>query len=116
MSVVSEQLGCPGVAIAAGLFYWGAVVSQLMGLDAGQQIGALPDKEQTLAPEGAQRALVGRIRGGRRGEVSAQEVGEFFGVDAVVLVLAPVNGLEVEGVSQDEGQAGGLTGIGPPIT
>jgi hypothetical protein len=41
-------------------------------------------------------------------------VSEFFGVEAVVLVFAAVNGLEIEGVGQDEGQAGVLTGVGLP--
>jgi hypothetical protein len=36
-------------------------MGQLLGLDAGQQIGALPDEEQALAQEGAQGAFVGRI-------------------------------------------------------
>ena len=40
---------------------------------------------------------------------------EFFRVDAVVLVFAPVNGSNVERVSQDEGEAGGLAGVGQPI-
>jgi len=37
------------------------------------------------------------------------------GVNAVVLVLAAVNGLEVERVSQDEVNASVLAGIGEPI-
>ena len=40
---------------------------------------------------------------------------QLLGVDAIVLVLAAVNGFDVEGVGQDEGQAGGLAGIGQPI-
>jgi hypothetical protein len=40
-------------------------------------------------------------------------VGDFFGVNAVV--LAAVNGLEVERVSQDEVDARRLAGIGEPI-
>ena len=42
-------------------------------------------------------------------------MGEFFGVDAVVLILAAVDGAEVEGVGEDEGEAGVLAGIGQPI-
>jgi len=42
-------------------------------------------------------------------------VGDFFGVDAVVLVFAAVNGLEVERVGEDKGQVRGLAGIGQPI-
>ena len=42
-------------------------------------------------------------------------MGDFFGVDAVVLVFAAVNGLEVERVGEDKGQVRGLAGIGQPI-
>ena len=40
---------------------------------------------------------------------------EFFGVDAVVLVFASVNGPDVERVGQDEAEAGGLASIGQPV-
>ena len=59
--------------------------------------------------------MLGGIDVGRRDEVGAQEVGELFGVDAVVLVLAAVDGLEIERVGQDEVQAGPLAGIGQPV-
>ena len=39
----------------------------------------------------------------------------FLGVNAVVLVFAAVNGLEVERVGQDEMDAGVRTGVGEPI-
>jgi len=42
-------------------------------------------------------------------------MGDFLGVKAVVLVLAAMNGLEVERMSQDEMDAGVRTGIGEPI-
>ena len=102
--------GCGGFVGSAD-----AVVGQLMGVDAGQQFGAAPDVEEALAQERAQRAFVGGIDVGRRDEIGAQQVGDLFGVDAVVLVLAAVDGLEVEGVGQDEGEAGGLAGIGQPV-
>jgi len=38
-------------------------------------------------------------------------VSQLLGVDAIILVLAAVNGFDVEGVGQDEGQAGGLAGM-----
>ena len=40
---------------------------------------------------------------------------DLFGVNAVVLVFAAVNGLEVERVGQNEVQAGLLTGIRQPV-
>src|SRR5439155_19172051 len=44
-----------------------------------------------------------------------EQVSQLLGVDTIVLVLASVNGFDVEGVGQDEGQAGGLAGIGQPV-
>src|SRR5215472_9044982 len=51
----------PGVAGAAGLLGGSTVVSQLMGVDAGQQFGAAPDVVDALTQEGTQRPLLGRI-------------------------------------------------------
>ena len=90
-------------------------MGQLMGLEAGQQFAAVPDVEQALAQERPQGTFGGGINIGRRNEVGAQQVGDFFGVNAVVLVFAAVNGLEIEGVGQDEVEAGVLAGIGEPI-
>ena len=115
MRFKGQEAGFPRIAIGTGLADGRAVMSQLQGLDAGQEIGALPDKEQALAPEGAQGALLGRVDIGGRDQIGAQEVGDFFGVNAVVLVLAAMDGFEVEGVGQDEGEAGVLAGIGQPI-
>jgi hypothetical protein len=39
---------------------------------------------------------------------------DLFGINAVVLVFAAVNGFEVERVGQNEVQAGLLAGIGLP--
>ena len=103
-----EELLFPIIAAAAGLFGRGAVMGQLVGVDAVEQFGEAPDEEDALAQEGAQGAFGGRIDVGGRNEVGAQEVGEFFGVDAIVLVLAAVNEVEVKSVGQDEGQTLGL--------
>ena len=86
-----------------------------MGLNAGQQFGAAPDVEGALAQERPQRAFLGRIDVGRRDEVGAQQVRDLFGINAVVLVFAAVNGLEIERVGQHEVQAGLLTGVGQPV-
>ena len=72
-------------------------------------------RKDALAQQSAERPFVGRIDVGGRDQVGAQQVGEFLGVDAVVLVLAAVNGVQIEGVGQDEGEAGGLAGIGQPV-
>ena len=92
-----------------------SVVSQLMGLNAGQEFAAVPDGEQSLAEQGTERPFGGGIDVARGNEVGAQEVADLFGVNAVVLVFAAVDGLEVEGVGQDEANTCVGTGIGEPI-
>ena len=42
-------------------------------------------------------------------------MGDLFGVNAIVLVLAAVDAAQVEGVGEDEGEVGLLAGIGEPI-
>ena len=42
-------------------------------------------------------------------------MGDFFGVDAVIFVFAAMDQVEIEGMSQDEGDAGFLAGVGQPI-
>ena len=69
-----------------------------MGLDAGQQIGAAPDVVKALAQQGAQRPFLRRIDVGRWDEIGAQEMGDLFRINPVVLVFAAVNGLEVKGM------------------
>ncbi len=91
-----KQLFAPGLP----------VVSQLMGLQAGQEFAAVPDIEQALAEQSAERTFFRRIDVARGNEVGAEEMGDLLGVNAVVLVFAAVNGLEVERVGQDEMDAG----------
>src|SRR6516225_7449646 len=105
----------PSVAGAAGLLGGSAVMSQLVGVNAGQQFGAAPDVVDALAQEGTQRPLLGRIYIRWRDEIGAQQVGELLGVDAVVFVFSPVDGFDVEGVGQDELEAGVLASVGQPI-
>jgi hypothetical protein len=97
---VSQEAFFPGIAVGPGLADGRTVMGQLMGLDAGQQIGALPHEEEALTQEGAQGAFVSGIDVGRRDEIGAQEVGNLFGINAIVFVFAAVNGFEVEGMSQ----------------
>ena len=42
-------------------------------------------------------------------------MGEFLGVDAVILVFAAVDGAHVEGMGEDEGEAGFLAGVAEPV-
>ena len=110
-----EELFAPGFPIVKGLAGGGAVVGELMGLDAGQEFAAVPDVEQTLPQQGAQWPFGCRIDITRRDQVGAQQVGDFFGVHPVIFIFAAVNGLEVKRVSQDEVDARGGTSIGEPI-
>ena len=110
-----EEVFLPGFAVVKRLAGGGPVISELMGLDAGQEFAAIPDVEQTLPQQGAQWPFGCRIDITRRDQVGAQEVADLFGVNAVVLVFAAVNGLEVKRVSQDEVDARGGTSIGEPI-
>ncbi len=112
---LGQQLFFPGIAIGPGLAERGPVVGQLMGLDARQQFGAAPDVENPLPQQRAQGAFGGRIDVGRRNQIGAQQMGDLFGVNAVVLVLAAMNGLEIERMGQDELQTGFLAGIRQPV-
>ena len=111
-----EQLLFPGVANATGLFNGGAIVGQLVGMDASQEFGATPDIGDALAQKRAQGSLGGGINVRGWDEVGAQEVRELLGVNAVVFVFAAVDEVEIERVSQDESEAGLLAGVGQPIS
>jgi len=84
-------------------------------LNAVENLGATPDVVDALAQEGAHGPLIGRVDVGWGNEIAAQEVGEFFRIDAVVLVLAAVNGAQVEGVGQNEGETRLVARIGQPV-
>ena len=114
MIFLREELLFPGLAVGAGLTEGGPVVGQLMGLDTGEEFAAVPDVEQTLAEQGPERALLGGINVGRWNQVGAQQVAEFFGINAVVLVFAAVNGLEVKGVGEHEVDVRVLASVGLP--
>ena len=67
-----EQPFFPVVAGPATLLGWDAVVGQLMGVDAGQQLGATPDIEDALAQQRAQGPLLSRVHVGGGNEIGAQ--------------------------------------------
>ena len=110
----AQQMFLPAIAIGGGSGQ--TVVGELMGLDAGEEFGALPDEGQPLAQERAQGTLLRRIGVAGRDEIGAKKMGELLGIDAVVLVFAAVDGLEVEGMGQDEVNAGLIAGIGEPVS
>ena len=110
-----QELFGPGLAVVQVLAAGRTVMGQLMGLDAGKQFAAIPDIENPLAQERPQRTLGGGINVAGRDEIGAQQVGEFFGVNAVVLVFTAVNGFNVKRVGEHEVQARRLARIGQPI-
>jgi hypothetical protein len=112
---LGQEGSFPGIAVGAGRFVGGTVVGQLDGLDAGEQIGAMPDEVSALAQQRPEGTFGGGIDVSLGNQVGTEEVGDLFGVNAVVLVLAAMNGLEIEGMSQDEGEVGGLAGVGEPV-
>ena len=113
MGFVGQEMLLP--ALAVGGREGGAVMSQLMGLHAGLDLGAIPDEVQALTEETPERTLGSRIDVAVGNEVGAEQVGEFLGIDAIIFVFAAMDGADVEGVDQDEGDVGGLAGIGEPI-
>src|SRR5262245_42584288 len=74
-----------------------------------------PDVANALTQEGADGPLLRGIDVGRRNEIGPQQMGQFLRIDAVILGFAAVNGLEIKGMGQDEGEAGLVAGIGQPV-
>ena len=112
---LSHELRFPGIAVVTALgLERGTIVGELMGTEPGQQIGAAPDKEEPLAEQRAQGPESGWINVGWRDEIAAEQVGDLFGIDAVVLVFAAVNGAQIERVSEHESEIGFVAGIGQP--
>jgi len=110
-----QQPFFPGIAVGAGLAERRTVVGQLMGLDAGQQFAAAPDVEDPLTQQCPQGTFLRRIDVGRWDEIGAQQVRDLFGINAVVFIFAAVNGLEIEGVGQDEVNLSVLARIRQPV-
>lgn len=113
MGFLSQEVFVPAVAV--GGRGGGAIMSQLMGLDTSLDLGAIPNEGQALTQEAAEGTLGGGIDVAVRDEVGAEQVREFLGINAVVFVFAAVDGADVEGVDQDEGDAGSLARVGQPI-
>jgi hypothetical protein len=101
--------------MATGLARRNTVLGQLMAVDARQQSGAVPDIEDALTQERTQGASFRWVDVSGRDEIGTKQVREFLRVDAIVLVLAAVNGFDVEGVGQDEGDVRLVTLIGQPV-
>lgn len=67
-----------------------------------------------MTQQRAQGSQSGGINVRGRDEIRAQEVRKLFRIDAIILVLAAVNGAEIERVRQDKSEVGFMTGIGEP--
>ena len=90
----------------------------LGGLVHGQmrhQFSPVPHVTHALPQQGTDRAAFRRVNVGRRNQVAAQQVRQFLRVYAVILVLAAVDMSGIQGVGQDELDAGGITGVGQPL-
>ena len=84
-------------------------------LDVGQQVAASPDQVESSSQQVAGGAHLGRVDVGL-GEVSAtQQCSDLEGIDLVVLRFAAVDGLHVEGVSENELDAFASAQVGQPV-
>ena len=83
----------PFLAVVAELGDRTIAPGHLAGADALEQFDALPDIGGALTEEVSHGALGGRVDVGRRDQIAAQKVGEFFGVNAVIFVFTAVDGL-----------------------
>jgi hypothetical protein len=84
-------------------------------LDVGEQRASLADEEEPSPHEVAGGSHVGGIGIGEGHEASPNENGGLLGVDAVALGLGAVDGLHVERVSEDEGDAFPGAEVGEPV-
>jgi hypothetical protein len=84
-------------------------------LNVGEELATLPDKVGS-----ATQSIPGRPHGGRIGvghgkEASPEQTGRFVSIDTVVLGLGPMDGLHVQGMAENEGDALFGTEVGDPI-
>jgi len=113
--VLGEQTFFPRIAIGSALADRLVAFGELVALDAGQEFSPAPDVEDALTQQRPHRSFGAGVDVGGRDQIGPQQVGQFLAVDAVVLVLAAVDSFHIQRVSEDEGQAGFLTGIGEPV-
>jgi hypothetical protein len=80
----------------------------------GEEFAPLPDEVETAPEKVAGRAHLRRIDVGFREHPAAQERGDLVGVDPIVLGLAAMDGLHVQGVAEDEADLLAGAQIGEP--
>ena len=83
-------------------------------LDVGEELAALADEEEAAAEQVAGGTHARRIDVGHGEHAAAEQPGDLARVDPVVLGLAAVDGLHVEGVAEDEGDVLGAE-VGEPV-
>ena len=74
-------------------------------LDVGEELAPMAHEVEPPPQEISRRPHLGRVDVGLGNQAAPQERGGLLGVDLVVLGLGPVDGLHVEGVAEDEGDA-----------
>jgi acetyl-CoA carboxylase biotin carboxyl carrier protein len=79
------------------------VVLMVRVLDVRQEVAPAAHQMEPPAQQVPRRAHLGRVDVGLGQVPASQQVGDLEGIDAVVLGLAAVDGLHVEGVAEDEG-------------
>jgi hypothetical protein len=93
----------------------GQVVLRVGGLNVRDQLGALVDQKHPPPQEIAGRAQALGIDVSLGQVAAAQEIGDLRSVDLVVLGLAAVNGLHVQGVAEHEDHLLAGTEVGEPV-
>ena len=113
-----EEMFFPRLPVVKGLAGWWAGCGRVDGTECGTRVRCGSRRRgEALTQQGAQRPFRRRINVARGNQVGARRRWViFFRVHPVVFIFAAVNGLEVEGVGQNEVDARRLsTGIGEPI-
>jgi hypothetical protein len=94
----------------------GRLVVLAVGVDqVGEQLGALADEESPAAQQvtGGAHGLGGDVGDGQ--VAAAEEACDLLGVEVVVLGLAAVDGLHVQGVAEHEGDPFLVAEVGEPV-
>ena len=81
----------------------------------GEEGGALAHEVGAAAEQVARFAHALGVDVGEGEVAAAQQAGDLAGVDAVVLGLAAVDGLHVEGVADEEGDVCSAAEVGEPV-
>src|SRR5262249_42547958 len=91
------------------------VILGVEDLQVREQFGPLTDQVGAPAPQVARFAHALGVSVGEREGAAPQQAGDLTGVKAVVLGLAAVDGFQVQGVAEDEGDVLLDAAIGDPV-